>query len=104
MAGRHYLTKGELNALYFATHQMKRPRGWDAPFPVGRYWRAALVVFFNYGLDTGTVWKCIPAHEPIRWRHVCWGPEPPDREAKERSRWGWVFYRRVKTGRRSTGR
>ena len=25
-------------------------------WPVGRYWRAALVVFFNYGVDTGTVW------------------------------------------------
>jgi hypothetical protein len=41
VAGRHYLTKTEINALYFATHQMKRPRGWDSPFPVGRYWRAA---------------------------------------------------------------
>jgi hypothetical protein len=26
VAGRHYLTKAEINALYFATHQMKRPR------------------------------------------------------------------------------
>ena len=65
VAGRHYLTKAEINALYFATHQMKRPRGWDSPFPVGRYWRAALVVFFNYGVDTGTVWKSAPFHEPI---------------------------------------
>lgn len=66
VAGRHYLTKAEINALYFATHQMKRPRGWDSPFPVGRYWRAAMVVFFNYGVDTGTVWKSAPFHEPIR--------------------------------------
>jgi hypothetical protein len=98
VAGRHYLTKPELNALYFATHQMRRPRGWDAPFPVGRYWRAALVVFFNYGVDTGTVWKSTPAHEPLLWRHVSWDPQSPDREVKEQSRWGWVFYRRVKTG------
>ena len=34
------LTKAEINALYFATHQMKRPRGWHAPMPVGRYWPA----------------------------------------------------------------
>ena len=98
VAGRHYLTKAEINALYFATHQMKRPRGWDSPFPVGRYWRAALVVFFNYGVDTGTVWKSAPFHEPILWRHVTWDPQSPDRELKERSRWGWLFYRRVKTG------
>lgn len=26
-AGRRYLTKPEINALYFATHQMQRPRG-----------------------------------------------------------------------------
>ncbi len=28
IAGRHYLTKTELNALYFATYQLPRPRGW----------------------------------------------------------------------------
>src|SRR5262249_22266361 len=31
VAGRHYLTRPEINALYFATHKMGRPRGWDAP-------------------------------------------------------------------------
>jgi integrase len=98
VAGRHYLTKAEINALYFATHRMERPRGWRGEVPVGRYWRCALVVFFNYGVDTGTVWKSEPAHEPILWRHVSWGRESPDREVKEQSPWGWLFYRRVKTG------
>jgi hypothetical protein len=98
VAGRHYLTKAEINALYFATHKMPRPRGWKSPVPVGRYWRAALVLFFNYGLDTGTVWKSTPPHEPILWRHVSWEVHSPDREVKERSRWGWLFYRQVKTG------
>ena len=51
VAGRHYLTKPDLNALYFATYQLKRPRGWKQPFTVGHHWRAALVVFFNYGVD-----------------------------------------------------
>ena len=46
-AGRHYLTKAEINALYFATHEMKRPRGWTDPIPVGRYWRTVIVLFFN---------------------------------------------------------
>jgi len=96
-AGRHYLTKAELNPLYFATHRMRRPRGWEVPGPVGRYWREALVAFFNYGLDTGTVWKSAPAHEPILWRHESWGRQSPDREVKEQCRWGWLFYRRVKT-------
>jgi integrase len=95
--GRHYLTKAEINALYFATHKMERPRVWNHPVPVGRYWRSALVVFFNYGLDTGTVWQSEAAHEPILWRHVTWQPECPNREIKQRSRWGWIFYRRIKT-------
>ena len=51
VAGRHYLTKEEINALYFATHRMPPPKGWDEPFPIGRFWRCALVVFFNYGID-----------------------------------------------------
>lgn len=97
VAGRHYLTKAEINAVYFATHKMKRPRAWNQPVPVGRYWRSALVVFFNYGLDTGTVWRSEPAHEPILWRHITWEPESPNREIKQRSRWGWIFYRRIKT-------
>src|SRR5262245_53421360 len=31
VADRHYLTKAEVNALYFTTHSMPRPRGWDSP-------------------------------------------------------------------------
>ena len=29
---------------------------------------------------------------------MSWGRRSPDREVKEQSRWGWLFYRRVKTG------
>lgn len=80
VTGRHYLTRAELNALYFATYQMKRPRGWSAPFSVGRYWRWALVLFYNYGFDTGTIWRSMPCHEPILWRHICWDQKSPDRD------------------------
>lgn len=97
VAGRHYLTKAEINALYFATHEMKQPKGWCHPFSVGKYWRAVLVIFFNYGVDTGTVWKTESFHEPILWRHVSWDRQSPDREVKEQSPWGWLFYRRIKT-------
>lgn len=94
VAGRHYLTKAEINALYFATHKMNRPRGWTHSIPVGKYWRAALVLFFNYGLDTRTIWRTVRFHEPILWRHVHWGRKSPDPEIKQQSRWGWLFYRR----------
>jgi hypothetical protein len=26
----------------------------------------------NYGVDTGTVWKPAPFHEPILWRQLAW--------------------------------
>ena len=42
-------------------------------------------------------WRSTPAHEPILWRHVIWDWKLPDREAKEHSPWGWLFYRRAKT-------
>ena len=97
VAGRHYLTKAEINALYFATYQLRKPRGWSEPLSIGAYWRSALVLFFNYGMDTGTIWKSTPIHEPILWRHVSWDQCSPDGRQKDRSRWGWIFFRRVKT-------
>ena len=70
VAGRHYWTKSEINALYFATHRMRRPRSWNHPYTVGKFWRCALVLFFNYGLDTGTIFESEPDHEPLLWHHV----------------------------------
>ncbi|MCA9052631.1 MAG: site-specific integrase [Planctomycetaceae bacterium] len=98
VAGRHYLAKSELNALYFATYRMRRPKGWYEAIPVGRYWRCALVLFFNYGVDTGTIWKTAAFHDPLVWRHICWDRQSPDGQSKQRSPWGWPCYRRVKTG------
>ncbi len=98
VAGRHYLTKSEINALYFATYQLKRPRGWADSFSIGRYWRSALALFFNYGLDTGSIWKATPIHEPILWRHISWDQHASDGRQKETCRWGWIYFRRVKTG------
>jgi hypothetical protein len=64
-AGRHYLTKPEINALYFATHQMSRPRGWSHPWPVGRYWRCALVVFLGCRYRHGLGDIAIPRADPL---------------------------------------
>lgn len=98
VAGRHYLTKQEINTLYFATYHMNRPRGWNHVISADAHWRAAFVLFFNYGLDTGTIWGTKPKHEPILWRHVSWKRQSPDSQANEQSKHGWLFYRRVKTG------
>lgn len=40
----------------------------------------------------------MPDHEPILWRQVFWGRQSPDGQSKEQSPWGWLYYRRVKTG------
>ena len=97
VAGRHYLTKPDLNASVLRhVPSLPQLRGWNQPYTVGHYWRAALVVFFNYGVDTGTVFKSAGFHEPILWRHVSWRPEPPNGQGKE-CRYGWLYYRRVKT-------
>ena len=55
-------------------------------------------MYFNYGVDAGTIWKSLPFHEPILWQDDFWSRQSPDREVKERSPWGRLFYRRVKTG------
>lgn len=44
------------------------------------------------------MWKSSLEHKPILWRHVFWDRQSPDGQAKQQSPWGWLFYRRVKTG------
>ncbi len=39
----------------------------------GRTTNKALVIYFNYGVDTGTVCRTLPFHEPMLWRHILWG-------------------------------
>ena len=64
---------------------------------VGRYWRYALVVFFNFGADTGTLWEALRFHEPNRRRHVSCGRHARDREIRAPCPWSWLYYPRVKT-------
>ena len=76
-------------------HFIPMPASWKQSLTVGHYWRAALVVFFNYGVDTGTIFKSAVFHEPILWRHIFWRPEPPNGQGRD-SRYGWPYYRRLK--------
>ena len=50
VAGRHDLTKAEINGLYFTTHKMERPRGWDGPYRavLARRIRPALQLWLEY--------------------------------------------------------
>ena len=103
VAGRHYLTKAEINALYFATHRMKNLQGWDSSMTKisNDIWRAwlpscysttALIQALSGNPDTFHQTEYLAT-----W--LSWDPrQSPDREIKEQSRLGWLFYRRVKTG------
>lgn len=99
-AGLRYFSEAEVNDLYWATYRMHRPRGWSGPLPIGAYWRAALVFFYNYGVDTQTVFPYSDRAKPLRWRDVSWDRVAPQRQIKQECEWGWLFYRRVKTGRK----
>jgi hypothetical protein len=79
-----------------STQRWHVPPGFITAWRDGHYCRAALVVFFNCGVDTGTVFKTAGFHEPILWRHVSWLHESPNGQGRE-SRYGWLYYRRFKT-------
>ena len=72
VAGRHYLTKAEINALYFATHQMRRPARVGQPVPgravlAGRAGRVLqLRRRYRDGLEVGP----LPRADPLAARVV----------------------------------
>ena len=86
------LTKSELNALYFATHYMKRPRGWSHPLPDSdRCWKCALVVFFNYGVDAGLFGRHCHFTSPILLAACVVGNGNRRTVRSEHSPWGSLF-------------
>jgi integrase len=98
-AGLFFLNEAQLNALYWSAYNMPRPHVWRAAQPIGAFWRAALSVWFTYGVDTQTVFPYDRQALPLRWRHVYWEPPAPDQRVNMTSEWGWLFYERKKTGR-----
>lgn len=98
VAGKYCLTHEQLSALYQATYKLRVPRGWDRPEHIGLHWRVGLVMWFNYGVDTGTLMRFRKEHEPICWRHIEWSESPPMGTLfSQPNPWGWIFYRRTKT-------
>ena len=101
-AGHWYLEESEINAIYWQTYSLTIRGFKNAAVPVGAYWRAALVFFYNYGVDTGTVFPYLQRHQPLLWRHVFASPTCPDRSIKLpeelTTEFGWIHYKRTKTG------
>jgi len=98
-AGLYFFTDEELDALYWATYKLERPRAWDKPHSFGQYLRAALSMFVTYGVDTQLVWPVDAWAEGLRWRNVHPPGLSPDRQFRQECQWGWLSWRRQKTGR-----
>lgn len=64
VACRHFLSKTEITAVDYWTQKIPRPRRWAAPFAIGCYRLATLVVFFNYGVDMGTSGHLLASTSP----------------------------------------
>jgi hypothetical protein len=82
VAGRHYLTTAEITALYFATHKMGRPPGWEAPHSIGRYGRVALPHSADLPSD-----HCAAAADRSLGDSARWGPRVPMLPGTVSRRW-----------------
>jgi hypothetical protein len=98
-AGLYFFTDEELDQLYWATYRLPQPRGWDKPHGFGQYLRAALTMFVTYGVDTQLVWPVDAWAEGLRWRNLHPPGLSPDRQFRQECEWGWLSWRRQKTGR-----
>lgn len=98
-AGLYFFTDSELDAIYWATYKLSRPRGWEKPHSFGQYVRGALALFLTYGVDTQLVWPVDAWAEGLRWRNVHPPGLSPDRQFRQECEWGWLSWRRQKTGR-----
>lgn len=98
VAGAYYLERGELSRVYWQTYNLKNPRGWPHVATIGAMWRAALVMFYAYGLDTHALFYC-RGKETLCWEHILDAPRAPGRVAKVRCKYGWIRWQRQKTGR-----
>jgi integrase len=100
IAGQYFFTDSEIDAIYWATYKLPCPRGWDLTQPIGAYWRAAIVLFRTYGMDTQALFPYSHLIESVlQWKHVTIESLPPGRVANVENADGYLTIRREKTGR-----
>ncbi len=101
VAGHYFLTDEEMERLYWATYQMRRPHKWTDARSIGALWRCALVLFRNYGFDTQILMPYArQAASILTWATVRRQDAlPPGRVANCPNECGWLVVRRQKTGR-----
>lgn len=94
-AKKFYLTYDQIDALYRACDVAAWPTllG-DKPLPYSppRYWRAMLVMQFNYGPRTQELAAYEREQDTLTWGQVSWEPETPDQAGTAQNEHGWFWY------------
>jgi len=95
-ARKSYLTYDQVDAIYKACTAASWPQttqnGAPAPFSAAVYWRAFLVLQFNYGMRTQELWSYERNCVSIKWRQISWEPETPAPEGSAQNEHGWLYY------------
>ena len=101
-APKFYLTLEQLSAIYQACDVAEWPtvgrRGLLGYSPADG-WRAALVLWFSYGLRTQELIKHESGKRSLRCRNLVWQRETPAQEGHAESPYGWLWYVPQKQGR-----
>ncbi|WP_158261108.1 MULTISPECIES: site-specific integrase [Pirellulaceae] len=91
-----YLTYDQVGALYLACKEAQWPvatqEGYPLPYSPAVYWRAFIVLQFNYGQRTQELASYERKNDSLTWRQICWEPETPAEEGSAINPHGWFFY------------
>lgn len=85
---KHYLSNKELNRLYKACKHAVWPTTVD---PVW-HWRAALVMFYTYGMRTQELIAYRHDMTPLTWANIFKQKRTPARDGKAKCKYGWLQY------------
>jgi hypothetical protein len=97
VAGQFFFERREVSALYEAAGRMQCPRLWRDPRPISHLWQAAIVLFWFYAFDTRALFY-ESGKQQITWDHIYRQPLPPGRAGNVRAKYGWIRWKRQKTG------
>lgn len=101
-AGNFFLEDDEIDQVYWATYHLPKPRNWKSRLPIGAYWRTALVLFYNLGVDTHTLFPQ-RGGEAVRRGDIFLQARSPSRTIRIAEQvqpliHGWLYFARKKTG------
>lgn len=95
-ARKAYLTYDQVGAIYEACDVATWPTadadGYPLPYSSSTYWRAFVVMQFNYGQRTQELASYERAYDTLRWKQVWWDAETPAPEGSAENPHGWFFY------------